>query len=225
MKHLADWLADEGTYTTVLMAILWDKYGEEFLQWDPVTVNLQIRDDFHFEPREFLMDRVNAGSVLMTTDQFHQALPSFSAICNVLNFGAAPSQVMMPADLDDVYWGVIESRLLEGPQAARSEFNGDIAAFVGVLLSEAGIDEPPPQLRFAVMPEQEQSNLQDGLATADESFFKVYWEKRQAARTEFESLGMKRLQELFDQLQQVPLVHKNGEWLQRQQDKLAQVAG
>ena len=81
MKRLEDWLTDEGTYTTVLLAILWDRYGEEFLQWDPVTVNLQLRDDFHVDAREWLLDRVNAGSVLMTTDQFHQALPAFSAIC------------------------------------------------------------------------------------------------------------------------------------------------
>jgi len=223
MKRLEDWLADETTYTTVIMAILWDRYGEEFLQWDPITVSLQLRDDFHFEPKEWLMDRINAGSVLMLTDQFHQALESFSAICNTLNFGAISSEMLVPADLDDVFWGVVEARLLEGPEAAKSDFSGEIAAYVGTLLSEAGVSEPPPQLRFAKLPDQEASNQQDGLATADESFFKVWWEKQQEGRTEFESSGMKRLQELFAQLQQVPFEHKNRVWLSKQQRRLAQV--
>lgn len=223
MKRLEDWLTDEGTYTTVLLAILWDRYGEEFLQWDPVTVNLQLRDDFYVDAREWLLDRVNAGSVLMTTDQFHQALPAFSAICNTLNFGAAPSQLMVPADLDDVFWGVVEARLLEGPEIARQPFAAEIAGYVGVLLSEAGVDEPPAQLSFARLPDHEEGNRQDALATADESFFQVYWEKRQEAKSDYQRAGMQRLQELFAQLAAVPLTNKRADWLKRQQERLAQL--
>jgi len=221
MKRLEDWLTDETTYTTVLMAILWDRYGEEFLQWDPVTVNLQLRDDFRLEAPEWLMDRLNAGSVLMTTDQFHQTLTAFSAVCNTLNFGVSSPQVMVPADLDDVFWGVLEARLLEGPAESRQPFSEDIAGYVGVLLSEAGVDEPPSQLGFAVLPEHEVENRQSALAGDDEMFFKLYWDRRQEARNGYQEMGMTRLRELFTQLRAVPLVHKNGEWLARQQERLA----
>ena len=39
-------LSEEGTYATVLLLLLVDKYGQEVLQWAPETIKEEVRDDF-----------------------------------------------------------------------------------------------------------------------------------------------------------------------------------
>jgi len=133
----------------------------------------------------------------------------------VLNFGAISSEALIPADLDDCYWGVIEAKLLEGKESDEP-FGDDIAGYVGVLLSEEGVLTPPAVLGFARTDPAEQANAQDNLSTLDESYFRVNWEKRQEAKGQLEAYGTARLHDLFQQLGAVPIGRKNVAWLKKQ---------
>jgi len=206
MRNTADWLTDPTTFTTSILALLADHFGGmEFVNWDPLTVNLQISDDFHITPPQFLLDRVNAGSSIFTSPLFHRSLEAFSQICNVLNFGVVSSKVMVPADLDDVLWGVTEAMLLEGDMFKEEGFSHNIARYVGVLLMEAGIRETPSVLAFAEYDEYEEANLEENLSSADPVFAKLYWEDQQHTKDTLEVYNQQQLLRLLEQLAVLPI--------------------
>lgn len=207
MRSVQDWLQDSTTFTTSILALLADYYGDlEFLNWDPLMLNLQLTEDFHIQPQQFLLDRVNAGSVLLVNGLFHRSLETFNQICNVFNFGVVSSEVMLPADLDDALWGVTEAMLLEGPEQFQEEdFSHDIRRYVGVLLSEAGIRQPPSVLRFAEYDEHETRNLDNNLVEEDETFAKLYWEDQQATKDTLELYNKQQFLRLLEQLAVLPI--------------------
>ena len=221
MRTAAEWLMDSTTFTTSILAILADRYdGMEFCNWDPLTVNLQISDDFHIQPPQFLLDRINAGSSLFTSSLFHRSLEAFSQICNVLNFGVVSSEVMVPADLDDVLWGVTEAMLLEGEQFDEEGFSHNIARYTGILLMEAGINQPPSVLRFAEYDEYEEANLSENLSSQDPTFAKLFWEDQQSMKDNLEVYNQQQLLRLMEQLVVLPIKGANKEAFEAKISKL-----
>jgi hypothetical protein len=201
------------------MAILMNRYDTEFLEWDPITVNLQIRTDFGFEPNEMLQDKINAGSSILTTNLFHLSLEAFNTICNTLNFGVATSEIFLPADLDDVLWGVTEAYMLEGPELRDTVFSHNVGRYVGVLLSEAGIQKPPSVLQFAEYPEGEQLLTHSETLDSDEPMFRAFWDKQQSERDELETINKNKLYALFNQLDSLP-IKVNQDFTGKSLDKL-----
>jgi hypothetical protein len=187
------------------MAILMDKYGSEFLEWDPLTVNLQIASDFGFAPRQALLDKVQAGSSVFTTNLFHLSLEAFSTISNTLNLGVTTSELFLPADLDDVLWGVSEVRLLEGTELNDTKFSHNIARYVGFLLADGGIQHPPSVLSFAEYPEHESSNVQNNIVEQDAVLYQAFWTRQLQEKEELEVINKNKLYALFSQLRQLPL--------------------
>lgn len=221
MRTSAEWLTDSTTFTTSILAILADNFdGMEFCNWDPLTINLQISDDFHIQPPQFLLDRVNAGASLFTSPLFHRSLEAFSQMCNVFNFGVISSEILVPADLDDVLWGVTEAMLLEGEQFNEEGFSHNIARYVGVLLMEAGIQEPPSVLRFAEYDEYEEANLDENLSTVDPVFAKLYWEEQQAMKDNLEIYNREQLLRLMEQLAVLPIKNMQREIFEAKVEKL-----
>jgi hypothetical protein len=221
MRTPAEWLTDSTTFTTSILALLADHFGGmEFANWDPLTVNLQISEDFHIDTPQFLLDRINAGSCLFTSPLFHRSLEAFSQMCNVFNFGAISSEVMVPADLDDVLWGVTEAMLLEGEQFDEEGFSHNIARYVGVLLMEEGIQQPPSVLRFAEYDEYVEANLAANLETSDATFAKVYWENQQADKDNLEIYNQQQLLRLLEQLMVLPIRDIRKEEFEGKIDKL-----
>jgi hypothetical protein len=220
---LGAWLSDESIFTTSVMSILIDRFGPEVLEWDPITVNLEITREFGVEPEEFLLDRAHAGAALLTSNLFHLSLESFSAICNTLNFGVVASETLIPASLDDILWGVTEARLIEGRMFDETPFSHNIARYVGVVLSNEGVTEPPSMLKFAELPEREQENRDANLLTDDPSMFSANWKNREEAKTNMDSGVRRRLRMLVSQLQELPLKNKDEKPLTQLQASLASV--
>ena len=225
MHPAAEWLESEQTFTTVIMAILLDQYGAEYLDWDPLTVTLQVRDDFGLEPTDALTDRINAGSALFKSNLFHLSLEAFSSICNVLNFGVTSSMVMLPADVDDILWCVTEARLLEGELYKETPFSHNISRFVGFQLSQEGIENPPMVLEFAEFDEIEQENLYENMSTADPVMAKLFWADQQGVKEKLQEMNRRKLGALFDQLHKVPLRSKDTDWIGQARDRLQKTVG
>jgi hypothetical protein len=164
---------------------------------------LEVKDDLGVQPSADLLDRIQAGSSLFTSNLFFLSLEAFSPICNALNFGPVTAQVLIPADLDDVLWGITEARMLVGTQ---DKFSHNIARYVGVLLQQEGIVKPPSVLSFAEYDPQGAINTQDAFLT-DEVLYQVYWEEQQKQKDFLEELNKQKLLLLMQQLADLPLVN------------------
>lgn len=225
-KTVQQWLADPAIFTTSILTILLDEYETmEFVQWDPSTIEMQFRSDFRIEPPPFLLNRTNAGCALLSGPLFHRSLEVFSQLCNSLNMGAVSSEVLIPADLDDVMWGVTEAMLLEGNLFKEEGFSHSIARYVGVLLSREGIQDPPSVLQFAEYSEREQQQLEDNLLIEDPIFSKLYWETQHQQKDDLEMLNQRKLLLLFEQLNALPIKNMAREGLQKQIKKLQRATG
>jgi len=216
----AELLQDENTFTTCILALLIDKYEVEFLTWDPITVNLQIAEDFGIEPDEALLDKINAGSCLFTSNLFQISLPVFLNVCNVLNLGVATSEMFLPADLDDVYWGITESKLLLGDVDEETPFSHDVGRYVGLLLSQEGVYEVPPLLSFAEIDEKQMGNMADNLTEQDPVMYKAFWTRQQDSKDQFEEVNQQKLHTLLLQLRELPLKQLNMDWINKNLAKL-----
>jgi hypothetical protein len=214
MKSAAEWLINDNTYVTCVLALLMDKWGTDFFDWDPLTINLQVRDEFSTEATETLMDKIGAGSALFTTNTFFNDFETFNMQCNVMNKGVASSQYTMLADLDDIIWGITEARLLLGPIFKDEEFSDEIADYVGIVLSEAGFNNVPDVLKFANLPEHSQQYTDENLLKDDEMHL-AYWQSQDENKHSIQEFNKNMLLDLFDQIEALPLKTINNDWFLR----------
>lgn len=221
-RSAGDWLADPTTYTTCIALLLTERFeGIEWTEWDPVTLETELRVNFELRdiPRT-LFDRAQAAATLYTTNNFHHTFDVFSNICNVLNGGVIQPSRLIPANLEDVMWGVTEARLITGISWEDEPFSTEIARYVGVLLDLKGIAEPPYALSFAEYPERTRNNEdlqreQDPLVAEIELGGSV--EDTKGLTQE----SMTQLQVLLDQIKDLPLKDMDQEAYQKLVERLA----
>lgn len=203
MKSAAQWLNDPEIYATSAMAILIEEFGTEFLEWEPETIDIEIQKTFGFDPDTQLMDRLNAAIGLLTSNSFFLDPNAFMNTCNALNFGVVLSESWVPADLDDVLWGVTEAQLLLGDDYKADEYSHNVRRYVGVLLQEEGIGKIPRVLSFAEQDDAVEDTYDsfDGDAVMDQAF----QDSQESDRANMEGDNATKLQALQTQLMQLPI--------------------
>lgn len=219
MKTAADFLRDPQLFTTSAIVLLTDRFGPEFMDWDPVTVGMEIEAEYGIEPIAELQDRIQAGSSLYTTDLFFVSLETFSPVCNALNFGTATSQIMLPADLDDVLWGCTEALILLGEIYEAAQFSHNIALYVGALLSQAGIVKPPKILAFAEYSD-DMVLRSDAAFEGDETMRMSFWKDQEHEREMLEKWNQSKIVALMKQLEALPLRNGNTDFIRKTREKL-----
>ena len=220
MKDASDWLRDPTLYATSAMAILMDRWGTEFIEWDPVTLDLEINSEFGVQISPDLSDRINAASTLFTSNLFMMSLEHFSAVCNALNFGLVTSETFLPADLDDILWGVTEATLLMGDIAGDQRYSHNIARYVGALLSEIGLKKAPSVLAFAEFDEYE-TMLEDD-AFDDEISAKLWYDRQEEEKNSLEADNNTKIMLLLRQLSMIPLPSGNVDFIKSRLTRLSQ---
>lgn len=178
-------------------------YGTEFIEWDPITIGLTLKDRFGEVPPRYLMDRIQAGSAIMTSDLYFKSLETFNNINDVLNLGLMDAGTFIPATLDDILWGVTESKLMLGDMFT-GDFSHDIAGFTGYLLGREGIYTPPSTLSFAEYAQEDAVDDQQDLF-GDDVLYKEFWNRQHDTRKQLEVDAQKKLRELFRQLKELPV--------------------
>ena len=105
-------LKNSETCATLLNAILNRQYGDEWVNWDPLTVYLEIKSDYRVDPPSELLDKIGAIQVLRTSDSFFNRIDAFLAICNTLSTGDPAFSAFNPVDIPGIAWGVSEVALI-----------------------------------------------------------------------------------------------------------------
>jgi hypothetical protein len=90
-------LSEEGTYATVLLLLLVDKYGQEVLQWAPETIKEEVRADFAVKLSKQALDKIMAAIAIVTTNYFYKDVLRFVELVNILSGDDAQPEEFDPA--------------------------------------------------------------------------------------------------------------------------------
>lgn len=194
------WTSPE-SFTTTLLTLFIDTYGTEGTTWSPETVLLQIEEDFQIPLPQANYDRLLAGINLLTTDSFYQSLPDFITWCNILAGDSYDPNLWDPADAGEVAWGITEAMLLAPPDEDEP-FADDIRAYIGAVLDQEGIIDPPDVLRLAIRDRDPSMNLPDEYSDDPTMFGAIYGAQadRGQALTDLLTDGLRRLSQQLDAL-------------------------
>ena len=87
---------------TVLNAMVLSKYGEEALDWDPITIQMEIQDDFGVTPASEVMDKICAMQIVMGTGDFFGRVDAFRNIVNTIANGQPFFQTFTPLQAEEI---------------------------------------------------------------------------------------------------------------------------
>ena len=148
---------------TLLHAIVFRRYGEEWYNWDPVTIALELKDDFSLDIPAANLDKLCAIQVLMTTAAFFEELDAFLAICGTFAEGDPLFDVFDPASVEEVVWGVTEAAI----NRELLPFSRAIKLHVRQLLREDGYGpaDYPPAIAELLETDPDSEDITQGLAS------------------------------------------------------------
>lgn len=149
---------------TLLHAIVRRTYGEDWYIWDPVTVEMELSQDFSIELPVSNMDKLCAMQVLITSGSFFSNVSAFMAICGTFSEGAPMFDVFNPTTTEEVAWGLTEAAL----NRELLPFSEQIKYYVRQLLKDDGYAEEdyPAAIRELLMDSTPDSiDVRRGLAS------------------------------------------------------------
>ncbi|NBK22729.1 MAG: hypothetical protein EOM68_11950 [Spirochaetia bacterium] len=200
------YFSGEGFGTALLVAAL-DDFTTELIDWEPETIEMELKDRYGAVPSTGTMDRLEAARGLLASNIFYKDLAAFSTVCRCLNFRAMLPGNFIPADLHDIMWGVTEADvLLGGTDGGDTNFVSSIRIYTGKLLEEQGILDPPRVLRFAAMTKLGMDNQE----IADLPDLGGIFEANQAdSRKELEDVAVAKLKMMLTQISSLKLEGSN----------------
>jgi len=125
------------TLGTTVFLILRDLWGDEALDWDPITLAMEFKEVFREEPAAPVLDRLSAVAVVMTGDVFFHQVGAFWNVANTLASGAPSFSVMDPVTVPEASWAVLEVAILRD----MLPFGTNVRRFLRAVLREEGYDE------------------------------------------------------------------------------------
>lgn len=197
-------LESEDTYATVLLVILIDYYGTDFIQWHPETIKSEIEADFGVQLPRLAFDKIMAGCVVLTNDSFFRNAQSFIHVCNVFSGSPFNPEVFDPADPYECAWGMSEALLLVPPEEENAEpFSDEVRSYIGQVLNEWGYVTAPDILSIAL-----DNNWTDQVTydfADDPEMFSAIYKNQDEKSEEINATIKENLLELFSQLRSVPM--------------------
>jgi hypothetical protein len=148
-KQTKDYLQDEKTKATVLVAIAVDVMTEDFFEYEIETAVDTLENTFNAKIPSNNVDKLQAMQTIYTTNLFHMSIPAFLAIVDALNNHGVEFEYADIPSVEDVAWAVVEA-LTHVPDAGDDGdlFHPDIVMFVTSLLNYEGFNKIPDSLDF-----------------------------------------------------------------------------
>jgi hypothetical protein len=143
-----------------------------------------------------------AAICILTSDDFYKNLPRFIQLCNVLADDEFNPLVFDPADSFEMAWAITEAMLLSPPEDDEP-FTDEIRFYIGHMLTEDGIVNPPDVLRIAI----QDVSIDDPLAgdAEDPAMYAAFYESQRSKSAEITAMLKRQIDELFAELQSLTL--------------------
>lgn len=123
------------TLAVVLDRLLASLYGDEWLEWDPTTIYLELKDDLEADPSSETMDRISALLVLKTSDEFFTRADAFSSIVNTLASGLPSFNIFDPVTAEEAAWALTEAAFIR----RMAPFSESVKTYLRTTLSAEGL--------------------------------------------------------------------------------------
>lgn len=194
---------DPGTFATTLLVLFVDRYGTEGFGWLAETRIAEIQDDFNVVLPQGNFDRLETAIKIVTGDDFYKVAADFVSFCNVLGGGLYAPDQWDPADAHEIAWGVTEALLLSPPEEDEP-FTEEIRSYIGAVLDDEGIMQPPDILRLALRGSDPVAAVQGDFSDDPEMFSMIY-HFEQGKTDDINQYVRASLKVLISQLQLLPL--------------------
>jgi hypothetical protein len=210
-------LADRDTFATTLLVIAIDTYWDvdqpknaaHFIvgkdRWAPETIIAELEDDYNVRIPKLNQDKLFTAINLVTSDDFFKRPRRFIDTCNVLA-GSEQGQAFDKADAMECAWGMTEALLIHPPDDDEP-FDPEIRHYLGKVLDDEGIREPPDLLRLAIRDTPSGSADYGDMDLEDPAMFAATYEVQADRSQEIKEMLERELLELFDELKYLPLKH------------------
>jgi hypothetical protein len=198
-------LTDPNTFATMIIVVLVDFYGTEFVNWAPQTIREETEADFGIEWPQANFDRLMAGVALVVTDSFYKSLPDFIELCNILAGSPATPGVFDLADAGECAWGITEALLLSPPDD-EEPFTEEIRTYIGKVCEMEGIITPPDILRLAIMSGDHKIRVHNEYSD-DPEMYGAIWQMEADKTDDINDLVKSRLALLIQQLGNLQLIN------------------
>jgi len=190
------------TFGTVLVAIVLKAYGAAALNWDPLTLRVQLSEDFGAEVARVPYGKLMALINVITTDTVYRSVPVFDTTVHALAGDPGNGMEEIP-EVDDVAWAAVEITMADpeppGIPGGRVPWSQDIAGYVGLALDREGISGEPKALFWA----RRRSVPTASDQTENPDFYNAAMGTAQAKATEVDALIDHRIEVLVDHLAQL----------------------
>lgn len=213
ISKLRDILENEDTFATTLVTICVDAFGTEFFEYDPETTWLGLAELYGAELPRTNKDKIQAMTLVYTTDLPLISVEAFNFVCNVLSGSEANFKKWDPLAPEEAIWGIYEMLLHIGIDREKDEeppqFSHEVRRYLGIILFNDGIFDPPDIMRIAEMPDR--SNLDQW--TDEPAIFNAVWDKAQTEKQALLEFLAERLYGMMTELNDVlpQLEHYNEE--------------
>jgi len=203
------YLVNPQTTGLVLLVIVADTLGPDFLAWDPETIRMEVNQSFGVQLPDSNFNRLMAAIELATSDSFYVNLPDFIRICNALYNGTFDPRVFDPADAGEIAWGITEGLIIWPPEDGRKPFAPKILEYIGRTVHDEGIMIPPDILRLGVTGEGDLWDQVQATYSDDPAMFAAIYEMERGKTEAINQLVKERLGQLLEQLESLEL--QNGD--------------
>jgi hypothetical protein len=129
-------LSNSAALGTPIACVLFNNYGDDWVDWDAVTVEMELRDDGLFELPSRNRQRIAALQVLLDSGSFFRDYAAFSSVCNTLLEGNPLFDVFDPVTPEEIGWALIETALLRDVL----NFSPNLVRYTSFVLKDRGID-------------------------------------------------------------------------------------
>lgn len=187
---------EKEAFATTLVSGLIRMYGVEALEWDPLTLQLEIKNDLGVEMSRKVFDKMMGLIAALTTDSVYKDVAVFDETISALVGDGVGVERGVPT-VYDTAWAVTELQMNDPDPVSRDPRNPwsrNIAKYVRVILDDAGFNIAPKALNFA----ENRPLPKEGFD--DPSYYAGAWGSQQEKATEVDIWLEEKAVQLIAQL-------------------------
>jgi hypothetical protein len=172
-------LKDKATPACVLLTIIFDEYGSDFLDWEPEVLRLEILSDFGVELSPVQSDKLQAAATIISSDHFEFDWHTFNCCIHGLNGEPFDYEDLYPIDAEQIVAAMPEIEMLTTNFfGVGARFSDEVNVYTGLIFSEYGLFFAPDEFPTAIMPSLPGEHYSDSQAEKKEALAELYTHKK-----------------------------------------------